>query len=128
VVVRTEEELKQKLVEGWRLYKVKNSFMLYDPLTKRKERVDKSLYHLCEYLQSKHAAARVEEVEAEREHARSRVLEEDTRLIVNVIRQKLDPKAPIITKWTENISWWHHLIIDTATYLLPELLSMLRVG
>jgi uncharacterized coiled-coil protein SlyX len=134
LVVRTEEELKQRLVEGWKLYKDKVGFLLYDPLTKKKERVGKSLYHLCEYLLLKSRAseedhAAVEEAEeagAEREHARSRVLVEDTRLIVNTIRQKLDPKAPIIAKWTENISWWHHVIIDTATYLLPELLSMLR--
>jgi hypothetical protein len=147
LVVRTEEELKQRLSEGWRIYRDEHGFTLYNPQTRRKERVDKSLYHLCEYLyskmkQEKSGVERVSagevgaeeggagEAGAERRSpvARplNRVLEEDTRLIMDAIRQKLDPKAPIITKWTENIAWWNHLIMDTATYLLPELLSMLR--
>jgi uncharacterized coiled-coil protein SlyX len=141
LVVRTEDELKQKLEEGWRLYKDKAGFLLYDPLTKKKERVDKSLYYLCEYLYGKYRAKRERGLGAEgaeaaeraeagrgRSTALSRVLEEDVKLIVSAIKQKIDPKAPIITKWTENISWWHHVILDTSTYILPELMSMLSAG
>jgi hypothetical protein len=47
------------------------------------------------------------------------------RLIPNAIKQKLDPKAPIFSKWVENISFWHHVILDTSTHLLADLLSML---
>jgi hypothetical protein len=147
LVVKTEEELKQRLDEGWRIYRDEFGFTLYNPQTKRKERIDKSLYHLCEHLYNKMkqekgdlAQAGAEEGGAEEGEAEEggaewrppavrpldRALREDVKLIVSTIKQRLDPKAPIITKWTENIAWWNHLIMDTATYLLPELLSLLR--
>jgi hypothetical protein len=136
MVVKTEEELNQRLSEGWRLHRDEYGFVLYNPQEKKRERIDKSLYHLCEHLYSKMkqkdeaTQASTEEAGAERGSARARspdkALEEDTKLILNTIRQRLDPKAPIITKWTENIAWWNHIIIDTSTYLLPDLLAMLR--
>jgi len=136
VVVKTEEELNQRLSEGWRLHRDEYGFVLYNPREKKRERIDKSLYHLCEHLYSKmkmkqkNEATSAEETRAERGSARARTLdkalEEDTKLILNTIKQRLDPKAPIITKWTENIAWWNHIIIDTSTYLLPDLLAMLK--
>jgi hypothetical protein len=134
LVVRSEEELKERLNSGWRLHRCGEGFMLYDPGTKSKERVDKSLRHLCEYLYSKvgKAVERRGRATAKREvsveEAERRVLEEDTRLILNAIKQRLDPKAPILSKWVENISYWHHVILDTSTYLLADLLSMLGEG
>jgi hypothetical protein len=152
LVVRTEEELRQRLEEGWRLYRDELGFTLYNPLTKKKERVDKSLYHLCEYLYSKYGKAKQEksgvaqvsagevvaeeggagEDEVEQRHTTarslSRVLEEDVKLIVSMIKQKLDPKAPILSKWIENISFWHHVIYSTSAHLLADLLSMLGEG
>ena len=45
--------------------------------------------------------------------------------MVSLIRQRVDSRAPILSKWVENIAWWQHVIEDTATYLLPDLLSAL---
>jgi len=55
----------------------------------------------------------------------SRAAEEDTRFIMSLVRQKIDPKSPIISKFVEDVSWWHHVIYGTAAVVIPTLYSML---
>ena len=43
------------------------------------------------------------------------------------IRQKIDSRAPILQKWAEDILWWQHILSDTTTKILPDLLARLRV-
>jgi hypothetical protein len=47
--MRTEDELTRRLHEGWRLYRDSSGSQLYDPRSRRKERVDKSLFHLYKH-------------------------------------------------------------------------------
>jgi len=50
---------------------------------------------------------------------------QDVAFIMGAVKSRVDPRAPIQTKWVEDLSWWQHVILDTSMYLLPELMSML---
>jgi len=39
----------------------------------------------------------------------------------------VDSRAPILQKWAEDILWWQHILSDTTTKILPDLLARLRV-
>jgi len=48
--------------------------------------------------------------------------------MVSLIRQRVDPRAPILQRWVEDVAWWHHVLNDTVIKLLPDLLSRLDVN
>lgn len=52
-------------------------------------------------------------------------LKDDAKFLLSLIRQRIDPKAPIITKWTENVSWWTHVLQDFSALVSPYILSLL---
>jgi hypothetical protein len=56
------------------------------------------------------------------------VREEDYSHMVSLIRQRVDPRAPILQRWVEDVAWWHQVLNDTIVKLLPDLLSMLDVS
>jgi hypothetical protein len=56
------------------------------------------------------------------------VREEDYSHMVSLIRQRVDPRAPILQRWVEDVAWWHQVLNDTVVKLLPDLLSMLDVN
>jgi hypothetical protein len=131
LVIESEEELRQRLQEGWRIYRDARGFKLYDPQSRRQVRVSDSLEQLCEYYYRQQRSEVGEGVAATRRPPTpplpppNSITESDVRFIMSVVRSRLDPKAPIVTKWIEDISYWHHVIIDLGTSLLPDLLAML---
>ncbi|MCG2896176.1 MAG: hypothetical protein L7G95_02345 [Acidilobus sp.] len=56
------------------------------------------------------------------------VREEDYSHMVSLIRQRVDPRAPILQRWVEDVAWWHQVLNDTIVKLLPDLLSRLNVN
>ena len=144
--IKSEKELFKLLEQGWRIHYDKRNkrFKVADPKTRKSVNVSHELDDLCRYFYKKMKAEKkksksgesdeevvgVEESSfrkiSEKVIVKDTVVQDDVKFIVNLTKQKVDPKAPLITKWTENIAWWNHIILDAATYLLPELLSMLR--
>jgi len=59
------------------------------------------------------------------EHRSDDVVMEDVEFIMNIVRDKLDPKHPIKTKWVSDVSWWTHLILDFSKLVLPDVLKLL---
>jgi hypothetical protein len=132
LVIETEEELRKLLQEGWRIYRDARGFKLYDPQSRRQVRVSDSLEQLCEYYYQQQRsegggrpASATRSPPAPPPPPPNSITESDVRFIMSVVRSRLDPKAPIMTKWIEDLSYWHHVIIDLGASLLPDLLAML---
>ena len=53
------------------------------------------------------------------------VREEDYSHMVSLIRQRVDPRTPILQRWVEDVAWWHQVLNGTIVKLLPDLLSRL---
>jgi hypothetical protein len=136
--IETEEEVLELIKQGWSLQKDAKGFKLYNPETKKFVRISSNLKSFCERLYRKMTGETQTEEQKKRQEKKTeppvsmpsqkeiqQALEDDVKLIVAAVRQRIDPKAPILTKWVESLSWWHHLIINLSTYLLPDLLSML---
>ena len=56
----------------------------------------------------------------------SGVEEEDVKFIMDLVKQRLDPKHPITQKWVEDVSWWTHLILDFSKFVLPDILKRME--
>jgi len=128
LVIESEEELRRLVLqEGWRIYRDARGFKLYDPQSRRQVRVSKSLEQLCEYYyqQQRSEGRGRRSPPAPPPPPSSSITEDDVRFIMSVVRARLDPKAPIMTKWIEDLSYWHHVIVDLGAGLLPDLLAML---
>jgi len=54
------------------------------------------------------------------------VVSKDAEFIMNAVRQRLDPKHPIMTKWVSDISWWTHLMLDFSKIVLPDIMRLLE--
>ena len=52
-----------------------------------------------------------------------RSVESDINFMLTVMRNRLDPKHPIMTKMITDVSWWLHLILDFSKYAIPELMG-----
>ena len=138
MAIETEEEVLELIRQGWSLQKDAKGFKLYNPETKKFVRISSNLKNFCERLYRKMTGEQTEEPKKRQEKKTEpsvsmpsqkevqQALEDDVKLIVTAVRQRIDPKAPILTKWVESLSWWHHLIINLSTYLLPDLLSLLQ--
>jgi hypothetical protein len=116
VVVKTVERLKEIVDRGGRIYPYPGGrWRIYDPLTKRFEMVDRFLNEF---------AKQIYEGQSEGKYA-VEDFESDVKFLLSTIKQRIDPKAPIITKWTENISWWTHIFLDFSALVSPYILSLL---
>jgi hypothetical protein len=131
LVIESEEELRQRLQEGWRIYRDARGFKLYDPQSRRQVRVSDALEQLCEYYYRQQRSEAGEGAATTRRPPTppppppNSITESDVRFIMSVVRSRLDPKAPIMTKWIEDVSYWHHVIVDLGASLLPDLLALL---
>jgi regulator of replication initiation timing len=113
--VRTSEELINLFNSGWRIYPdSRGGWVIQDLISKRGMRVDPSLNDIAKELYEQQKQKKIGEV-----------LEEDMKLILGTMRQRLDPKAPIITKWTENVSWWTHVFLDFSALVSPDIFSLM---
>jgi hypothetical protein len=116
VVVKTVERLKEIVDRGGRVYPYPGGrWRIYDPLTKRFEMVDRFLNEF---------AKQIYEGQSEGKYA-VEDFESDVKFLLSTVKQRLDPKAPIITKWTENVSWWTHVFLDFSALVSPDIFSLM---
>ena len=125
MVVQSEEELQARINAGWRLKRDSKGFRVWDPKTGTEERVSADLEDLAAKI---YARQRYEKVKEKLEKGDVEGgLEGDLAYIIGMIRTKVDSRAPILQKWAEDILWWQHVLSDTTTKILPDLLARLRV-
>jgi hypothetical protein len=125
MVVGTEDELIARLRAGARLARDARGFKVWDPRTNSWERVSVELRDLAAILYARQKYERARERAGNLDEV---VKEEDYSHIVSLIRQRVDPRAPILQKWVEDIAWWQHVLHDTTTKILPDLLSRLSIN
>ncbi|MFP3172214.1 MAG: hypothetical protein RXQ79_04130 [Acidilobus sp.] len=124
MVVGTEDELIARLRAGARLARDARGFKVWDPRTNSWERVSVELRDLAAILYARQKYERARERAGNLDEV---VREEDYSHMVSLIRQRVDPRAPILQRWVEDVAWWHQVLKDTIVKLLPDLLSMLDV-
>ena len=52
-----------------------------------------------------------------------RAVESDINFMLTVMKNRLDPKHPLMTKWISDVGWWLHLILDFGKFAIPELMG-----
>jgi len=125
MVVGTEDELIARLRAGARLARDAGGFKVWDPRTNSWERVSVELRDLAAILYARQKYERARERAGNLDEV---VREEDYSHMVSLIRQRVDPRAPILQRWVEDVAWWHQVLNDTVVKLLPDLLSRLDVN
>jgi len=129
LVIESEEELTRKLQDGWKIYKDARGFRLRDPETGKFERIANELEDEASYYYEKlnetSTPSNTTSSQTPPQTTQEQTKEQDIKYIVDSMKTKIDSRSPISKKWAEDISWWHHIIYDTANYLLPDLLSRL---
>jgi hypothetical protein len=125
MVVGTEDELIARLRAGARLARDARGFKVWDPRTNSWERVSVELRDLAAILYARQKYERAREKAGNLDEV---VREEDYSHVVSLIRQRVDPRAPVLQRWAEDVAWWHQVLNDTVVKLLPDLLSRLDVN
>jgi len=125
LVVQSEEELQARINAGWRLKRDSKGFRVWDPKTGTEERISADLEDVAAKLYARQKYEKVKE-KLEKGDVEGG-LEGDLAYIIGMIRTKVDSRAPILQKWAEDILWWQHILSDTTTKILPDLLARLRV-
>jgi len=125
LVVQSEEELQARINAGWRLKRDSKGFRVWDPKTGTEERVSADLEDMAAKIYARQKYEKVKE-KLEKGDVEGG-LEGDLAYIIGMIRTKVDSRAPILQKWAEDILWWQHILSDTTTKILPDLLARLRV-
>jgi len=125
LVVQSEEELQARIKAGWRLKRDAKGFRVWDPKTGAEERVSADLEDVAAKIYARQKYEKVKE-KLEKGDVEGG-LEGDLAYIIGMIRTKVDSRAPILQKWAEDILWWQHILSDTTTKILPDLLARLRV-
>ncbi|MFP3320774.1 MAG: hypothetical protein RXO24_09435 [Acidilobus sp.] len=125
MVVGTEDELIARLRAGARLARDARGFKVWDPRTNSWERVSVELRDLAAILYARQKYERARERAGNLDEV---VREEDYSHMVSLIRQRVDPRAPVLQRWVEDVAWWHQVLNDTIVKLLPDLLSRLNVN
>jgi hypothetical protein len=121
--IGNEEELMEALEKGGRLHydRVNNRFKIYNPSNRKYRYVSSTLNDFARQLYEEQKRMKYGRGRGyDMEH-----FEEDMKFLLSTVRQRLDPKAPIITKWTENVSWWTHVFLDFSALVSPYILSLL---
>ena len=127
MVVQTEDELRARVQAGWYLARDKWGFKVKDPQTNTWERVSVELNDVAAKLYAQQKYERSKRAGAEGAEGGGKGIEGDLAYIIGMIRTKVDSRAPILQKWAEDILWWQHILSDTTTKILPDLLARLRV-
>jgi len=126
LAIQSEEELRARLEAGARLSRDRWGFKAWDPKTNRWERISVKLNEVAAGLYAQQRAKRAKE--AEGAEGEGKGISGDYAYIMGLIRQKIDSRAPILQKWAEDILWWQHVLSDTTTKILPDLLARLNVN
>ncbi len=128
MVIQTEDELRARVQAGWYLARDKWGFKVKDPQTNTWERVSVELNDVAAKLYAQQKYERSKRAGAEgAEGGGKGGIEGDLAYIIGMIRTKVDSRAPILQKWAEDILWWQHILSDTTTKILPDLLARLKV-
>jgi len=53
-------------------------------------------------------------------------LEDDVQFMITTMKQRLDPKLPVMTKFVEDVSWWQHLMFDFSKMAVPEVFALMK--
>jgi len=125
LAVQSVEELRARLEAGARIARDRWGFKVWDPRTNRWERVSVKLNEVAAGLYAQQR--RASRAAAEGAEGEGKGISGDYAYIMGLIRQKIDSRAPILQKWAEDILWWQHVLSDTTTKILPDLLARLRV-
>jgi len=123
MAIQSVEELRARLEAGARIARDKWGFKVWDPKANRWERVSVKLNEVAAGLYAQQRRGRAKEAEGEE----GKGISGDYAYIMGLIRQKIDSRAPILQKWAEDILWWQHILSDTTTKILPDLLARLKV-
>jgi hypothetical protein len=54
-----------------------------------------------------------------------KALEDDANSMITIMKSRLDPRAPVMTKFVEDVSWWQHLMLDFSKQAVPEVFSLM---
>jgi hypothetical protein len=127
LAIQSEEELRARLEAGARMARDKWGFKVWDPKTNRWERVSTKLNEVAAGLYAQQRRGRAKEAEGAEGEGGKGGIEGDLAYIIGMIRTKVDSRAPILQKWAEDILWWQHILSDTTTKILPDLLARLKV-
>jgi hypothetical protein len=127
MAIQSEEELRARLEAGARLARDRWGFKVWDPKANRWERVSTKLNEVAAGLYAQQKYERSKRAGAEGAEGGGKGIEGDLAYIIGMIRTKVDSRAPILQKWAEDILWWQHILSDTTTKILPDLLARLRV-
>ncbi|MCG2874257.1 MAG: hypothetical protein L7H09_03095 [Acidilobus sp.] len=125
MVVDKEEDLRARVQAGWYIKRDRWGFKVKDPQTGAEERVSGDLEDVAAKLYAQQRYGRAKETEGG--EGGKGGIEGDLAYIIGMIRTKVDSRAPILQKWAEDILWWQHILSDTTTKILPDLLARLRV-
>jgi len=52
-----------------------------------------------------------------------KAVESDINFMYMLMKNRLDPKHPLMTKWISDVGWWLHLILDFGKFAIPELMG-----
>ena len=126
MTVDKEEDLRARVQAGWYISRDKWGFKLKDPQTGTWERVSSELSGVAAKLYAQQKYERTKKADGE-DGGKGQGIEGDYTYIVNLIRTKIDSRAPILQKQVEDVLWWQHIITDTMTKIMPDLLARLRV-
>jgi arylsulfatase A-like enzyme len=58
-------------------------------------------------------------------HELLQALENDANTMITILKSRLDPKLPVMTKFVEDVSWWQHLMLDFSKQAVPEVFSLM---
>jgi hypothetical protein len=133
------EELKKLLAEGATIHfdRKNKMFRVYDPRTKARRYVDSSLTSYVAKLYEQQKGRRERPPPPSSSSSTSstvlgpsrqellQALEDDANTMITILKSRLDPKLPVMTKFVEDVSWWQHLMLDFSKQAVPEVFSLM---
>jgi hypothetical protein len=133
------EELKRLLAEGATIHfdRKNKMFRIYDPRTKARRYVDSSLTSYVAKLYEERKRLREQPPPPSSSSSPSpavpgpsrqellKALEDDANSVITIMKSRLDPRAPVMTKFVEDVSWWQHLMLDFSKQAVPEVFSLM---
>jgi regulator of replication initiation timing len=129
MVVEREDELVDLVNRGFKLrYDSRNNrWKIEDPETRRSMLVSKQLNGLAEALYRKQMEGRRKRLrDADGVFISSDVLKEDMKFMIELLRQRLDPKSPILAKLVEDEAWGFHVRLDFSRQATPEIWQLMN--
>jgi len=127
------KQVEKFLEEGYRLHydKANDQYKVYDPRVKKHvATISRSLTPavralLASRLKSSERPPPPPPPPGPTRHELLQALEDDANAMIAVMKSRLDPRAPVMTKFVEDVSWWQHLMLDFSKQAVPEVFSLM---